>query len=179
MCELLGMSANVPTDICFSFTGLMLRGGKTGPHKDGWGITFTKGKAFVPSGSRAQCPVADCQAGAGAAHQEPRRGQPYSAGQPRLRLAGEYPPFYPRAVGSLLDLAHNGQLTGYKGYHRSPSTGGRHRQRTRLLLAARSAGTEISPTPCQLPAMFRYLATLCNELRGLGVFNMLLSDGSS
>ncbi|MDW2167180.1 class II glutamine amidotransferase, partial [Vibrio sp. 2099] len=26
MCELLGMSANVPTDICFSFTGLMQRG---------------------------------------------------------------------------------------------------------------------------------------------------------
>ena len=23
MCELLGMSANVPTDICFSFAGLM------------------------------------------------------------------------------------------------------------------------------------------------------------
>ena len=27
MCELLGMSANVPTDIVFSFTGLMQRGG--------------------------------------------------------------------------------------------------------------------------------------------------------
>lgn len=40
MCELLGMSANVPTDICFSFTGLMQRGGRTGPHRDGWGITF-------------------------------------------------------------------------------------------------------------------------------------------
>ena len=26
MCELLGMSANVPTDIVFSFTGLMQRG---------------------------------------------------------------------------------------------------------------------------------------------------------
>ena len=49
MCELLGMSANVPTDICFSFTGLMLRGGKTGPHKDGWGITFYEGRAFAPS----------------------------------------------------------------------------------------------------------------------------------
>ena len=24
MCELLGMSANVPTDICFSFTGLIV-----------------------------------------------------------------------------------------------------------------------------------------------------------
>ncbi len=42
MCELLGMSANVPTDICFSFTGLMQRGGRTGPHRDGWGITFMK-----------------------------------------------------------------------------------------------------------------------------------------
>ena len=40
MCELLGMSANVPTDICFSFTGLMQRGGRTGPHVDGWGIAF-------------------------------------------------------------------------------------------------------------------------------------------
>ncbi|MBU5854681.1 class II glutamine amidotransferase, partial [Vibrio cholerae O1] len=46
MCELLGMSANVPTDICFSFTGLMQRGGKTGPHRDGWGIAFYEGKGF-------------------------------------------------------------------------------------------------------------------------------------
>jgi len=44
MCELLGMSANVPTDICFSFSGLIRRGGATGPHKDGWGITFYEGK---------------------------------------------------------------------------------------------------------------------------------------
>lgn len=42
MCELLGMSANVPTDICFSFTGLVQRGGGTGPHKDGWGLLSMK-----------------------------------------------------------------------------------------------------------------------------------------
>ncbi|MFP3335452.1 class II glutamine amidotransferase, partial [Pseudomonas sp. SIMBA_064] len=29
MCELMGMSGNVPTDIVFSFTGLMQRGGRT------------------------------------------------------------------------------------------------------------------------------------------------------
>lgn len=46
MCELLGMSANVPTDICFSLTGLVQRGGKTGPHKDGWGIAFYEGKGL-------------------------------------------------------------------------------------------------------------------------------------
>lgn len=46
MCELLGMSANVPTDIVFSFTGLMQRGGRTGPHRDGWGIAFYEGRGL-------------------------------------------------------------------------------------------------------------------------------------
>jgi predicted glutamine amidotransferase len=44
MCELLGMECNVPTDIVFSFTGLALRGGKTGPHADGWGLALYDGK---------------------------------------------------------------------------------------------------------------------------------------
>lgn len=43
MCELLGMSANTPTDIVFSVTGLIERGGRTGPHNDGWGIAFYEG----------------------------------------------------------------------------------------------------------------------------------------
>jgi hypothetical protein len=43
LCELLGMNANVPTDICFSFAGLMRRGGATGPHRDGWGIALYEG----------------------------------------------------------------------------------------------------------------------------------------
>ncbi len=46
MCELLGMSANVPTDLCFSFTGLLQRGGGTGPHRDGWGVVFYEGKGI-------------------------------------------------------------------------------------------------------------------------------------
>lgn len=45
MCELLGMSANTPTDIRFSFSELMQRGGLVGLHRDGWGITFYDGKA--------------------------------------------------------------------------------------------------------------------------------------
>lgn len=44
MCELLGMTANTPTDLCFSFTGLTQRGGRTGPHKDGWGVAFYDGR---------------------------------------------------------------------------------------------------------------------------------------
>ena len=44
MCELMGMECNVPTDITFSFTGFALRGGKTGPHADGWGVALYDGK---------------------------------------------------------------------------------------------------------------------------------------
>lgn len=35
MCQLLGMNCNVPTDICFSFTGFRRRGGATDGHSDG------------------------------------------------------------------------------------------------------------------------------------------------
>lgn len=43
MCKLLGMSASGLIDINFSLSGLIPRGGQTGPHKDGWGITFYQG----------------------------------------------------------------------------------------------------------------------------------------
>lgn len=42
MCELLGMSANVPTDICFSFSGFLHRGGGTGPTAMVGGSRFMK-----------------------------------------------------------------------------------------------------------------------------------------
>jgi predicted glutamine amidotransferase len=43
MCELLGITSNVATDVEFSFSGLALRGGQTGPHADGWGIALYDG----------------------------------------------------------------------------------------------------------------------------------------
>jgi predicted glutamine amidotransferase len=62
MCQLLGMNCNVPTDICFSFTGFRMRGGNTDEHKDGWGIAFFEGRGcrlFLDSKPSAQSPVAD------------------------------------------------------------------------------------------------------------------------
>src|SRR3954470_23455983 len=44
LCELLGMVSSVPADLVFSFTGLALRGGQTGPHADGWGLSLYEGK---------------------------------------------------------------------------------------------------------------------------------------
>lgn len=45
MCELLGMECNVPTDIVFSFAGLAARGGRRGPHGDGWGLALYEQRA--------------------------------------------------------------------------------------------------------------------------------------
>lgn len=40
MCQLLGLNANNPADIVFSFTGFRQRGDNTDDHKDGFGIAF-------------------------------------------------------------------------------------------------------------------------------------------
>lgn len=47
MCELLGMSANVPTDICFSFTGLVQRGEEPARTRTAGASLFMKEKAVA------------------------------------------------------------------------------------------------------------------------------------
>ena len=114
MCELLGMSANVPTDICFSFTGLVQRGGGTGPHKDGWGITFYEGKGCrtfkdpqpsfnSPIAKLVQdYPIKSCSV---VAHiRQANRGE--------VALENTHP-FTRELWGRNWTYAHNGQLTGY------------------------------------------------------------------
>lgn len=56
------MNCNVPTDICFSFTGFQARGGVTDVHTDGWGIAFFEGKGvrqFLDPVPSAKSPIAD------------------------------------------------------------------------------------------------------------------------
>lgn len=61
MCQLLGMNCNVPTDICFSFSGFHQRGGRTDAHADGWGIAFYEGpgcRVYLDTKPAAVSPVA-------------------------------------------------------------------------------------------------------------------------
>jgi glutamine amidotransferase len=58
MCQLLGLNANTPTDVMFSFTGFSQRAEE---HKDGFGIAFFEGpgvRLFVDSQSARSSPVA-------------------------------------------------------------------------------------------------------------------------
>lgn len=62
MCQLLGMNCNVPTDICFSFSGFRKRGGVTDIHRDGWGIGFFEGngvRVFLDPEPSAHSVLAD------------------------------------------------------------------------------------------------------------------------
>src|ERR1700760_3790979 len=150
MCELLGMSASVPTDICFSFAGLIKRGGTTGPHKDGWGIAFYDGKGcrtFHDPAASAQSPIADF-----------------------LRK---------HSIKSEIVISHIGQLRGAKklplGLYRPIGTTDSEHAFCWLLGRLRDRW-ERAPADRRLEAA---IAELAVELGEMGVFNMLLSNSRS
>ncbi|ENM5917653.1 class II glutamine amidotransferase [Vibrio mimicus] len=179
MCELLGMSANVPTDICFSFTGLMQRGGRTGPHRDGWGIAFYEGKGFRtfkdpnPSSQSKiaelvqQYPIKSC---AVISHiRQANRGG--------VSLENTHP-FTRELWGHYWTFAHNGQLTDYQdlatGRHRPV---GQTDSEWAFCWLLNQMEQKYPEGPQDWSEMLRYVAQCCDSLRPLGVFNMLLSNG--
>lgn len=179
MCELLGMSANVPTDICFSFTGLMQRGGRTGPHRDGWGITFYEGKGF----RTFKDPKPSCESQIAELVQNyPIKSRAVvshirQANRGGVNLENTHP-FTRELWGRYWTFAHNGQLSGYQDLHT-----GRHRPvgETDSELAfcwlLKQMEDRYPEPPKDMESVFLYIAKCCDELREKGVFNMLLSDG--
>lgn len=177
MCELLGMSANVPTDIRFSFAGLVRRGGATGPHRDGWGIAFYDGRAArsfhdpQPSAHSdiarfiGAHPIKSCTV---IAHiRQANRG--------RVALANTHP-FSRELWGRVWTFAHNGQLRGIKTlpldfYAPIGATDSEHA--FCWMLDQLRGRFDTLPPPPQLD---REIAALSARLARLGVFNMLLSD---
>ncbi len=178
MCELLGMSANTPTDICFSFTGLMQRGGKTGPHKDGWGIGFYEGRA---------CQLFH-EPRASAASEVAKLIQNYSikshvvishirkANRGKVCLANTHP-FARELWGNNWVFAHNGQLKGVKNHrlnhYRPIGTTDSEHAFCWMLDRIRKRFPE---KPKQQKTLFSTIRKLAHELDGMGIFNFMLSD---
>jgi len=178
MCELLGMSANVPTDLRFSFTGLMRRAGATGRHSDGFGIVFHDGsgcRAFHDPAPGAQSALArfliEHPIPSLVAIAHIRR-----ANRGRVSVANTHP-FVRELWGRSWSFAHNGQLRGIKRWpisHYKPvgTTDSEHAFCWLLDQLRRS-----SHRPPQEAALARTIAALCRRLDDLGIFNALLSDG--
>jgi glutamine amidotransferase len=181
MCELLAMSANVPTDICFSFSGLMQRGGNTGPHKDGWGITFYEGKgcrSFKDPMPSAQSPIARLVT------EYPIKSEAVichirQANSGEVCLENTHP-FIRQMWGKNWTYAHNGQLRDFqkelpiKLHIPVGSTDSEHAF-CWLLDQLHYKFAEKEP---EAEVLFRYIAKLSDKINLLGVFNLTLTDGN-
>ncbi len=180
MCELLGMSANVPTDIRFSFAGLMRRGGHTGPHRDGWGVAFYEDKGcrtFQDTNPSSESEIARMI-----------RGYPIKsrlviahirrANRGRVMLENTHP-FVRELWGRNWTFAHNGQLRGIKkwplSFHLPVGTTDSEHAFCWILDQLRARWAKF-PSAEVLDAA---VAELASKLAPLGVFNMLMSDSRS
>ncbi|WP_461536681.1 class II glutamine amidotransferase [Spongorhabdus nitratireducens] len=178
MCELLGMSANTPTDICFSFTGLMQRGGHTGPHRDGWGIAFYEGKGL----REFHDPNPGCSSEiAQLVQRHPIKSQIVISHIRQANSGRVCPenthPFRRELWGRYWSYAHNGQLKGSRELKMEGSfqpVGTTDSERAFCWIMNHLQ--QRFPKPPRSKTLWRYIRTLCDQLRERGVFNMLLSD---
>ncbi|MBV1789534.1 class II glutamine amidotransferase [Marinobacterium sp. D7] len=182
MCELLGMSANVPTDICFSFAGLIRRGGETGPHRDGWGIAFYEGRglrAFHDPLPSADSRIAELLI----AYPIKSRvviSHIRQANVGEICLANTHP-FSRELWGVMWCFAHNGQLDRQLfdwplTYYRPAGTTDSEYAFCWLLDQIRARYPDAPPQDPS--ALLELVHECCEKLRGLGVFNMLLSEST-
>ena len=179
MCQLLGMNCNVPTDICFSFTGFRARGGLTDHHQDGFGIAFFEGhgaRLFLDPGASSTSPVAEL-----IRHYPIRSLNVIShirkATQGAIGLDNTHP-FQRELWGQYWIFAHNGNLLDYH-----PPLNGRflpvgatdsERAFCHILQTLAARFPDGAPEPAALHATLRELAI---EIGGHGEFNFLLSNG--
>ena len=177
MCQLLGMNANTPTDVMFSFTGLATRADE---HKDGFGIAFFEDpglRLFVDHHSARQSPVAELvkrypiRSGNVIAHIR-------KATQGVVALQNTHP-FMRELWGRYWVFAHNGDLKGFE---------------PRLHAAFRPVGDtdserafcwlmqELAKAHASVPSideLSRTLAELLPVPASHGTFNLLLSNGQA
>lgn len=179
MCQLMGMSANVPTDAQFSFTGLVQRAGATDVHSDGWGISFYRGKGvqeFRDLTAGSQCQVARFL------KQQSIKadiviGHIRQANVGALVLENTHP-FRRELWGKHFTFAHNGQIQGIQQQlqlQRFMPVGTTDSEHIFCWLMGKlDQKFEQPPTAKQLSAV---IFELTRPLHRQGVCNFLLTDG--
>ena len=179
MCQLLGMNCNVPTDICFSFTGFRQRGGRTDKHSDGWGIAFFEGpgcRVFLDPSPAVASPVAEL------VYNYPIRSMNViahirKATRGAINLENTHP-FMRELWGRYWIFAHNGTLEAFAprltGTYCPVGTTDSEQAFCCILDAFREAFPTGMPP---LPALVGLLDHLTQEIARHGSFNYLLSNG--
>lgn len=179
MCQLLGMNCNVPTDICFSFSGFQARGGATDVHSDGWGIAFFEGRGtrlFLDPLPSSSSPVAEL------VRRYPIRSKNViahirKATQGAVGLENTHP-FIRELWGRYWIFAHNGNLIDFAppldGSFLPVGLTDSERAFCWLLQSLRQRFGSSAPPP---DALFETLQALTLDVSQHGEFNFLLSQG--
>ena len=177
MCQLLGMNANTPTDVVFSFTGFSTRAEE---HKDGFGIAFFEGpgvRLLVDAQSARTSPVAEM------VRRFPIKSRHIvahirKATQGGIALENTHP-FVRELWGRYWVFAHNGDLKDFRprlhgNFHPVGSTDSEHAFCWIMQELAKShAGV---PSIDELTLTLRELAP---QLAAHGTFNFMLSNGQA
>ncbi len=177
MCQLLGLNANTPTDLMFSFSGFSRRAEE---HKDGFGIAFFEGRGlrhFVDHQSATQSPIADL------VRRYPIRSEHIiahirKATQGQVALHNTHP-FVRELWGRYWAFAHNGNLVDYapKLHASFRPVGDTDSERAFCWLMQ-----ELAKNHARLPdaaELRQTLAELVPQIARHGTFNFLLSNGDA
>lgn len=180
MCQLMGMNCNVPTDICFSFTGFQSRGGATDVHRDGWGIAFFEGKGvrlFLDSRPSCESPIAELVRHY-PIHSLNVIAHIRKATQGVVSLENTHP-FMRELWGSYWIFAHNGDLRDYApeldGSFVPVGSTDSERAFCHLLQVLRH---HFPTGTADYHALREVLGIFAAEVRKHGPFNFLLSNGN-
>lgn len=177
MCQLLGMNANTPTDLVFSFTGFSKRAEE---HKDGFGIAFFEDagvRLFVDAQSAAVSPVAQMVRNY-PIHSDNVIAHIRKATQGRVALQNTHP-FQRELWGRYWAFAHNGDLKNFApplhgAFRPVGDTDSEHAFCWLMQeLAKAHAGV---PSIAELTTTLRELAP---RIASHGTFNFMLSNGQA
>jgi glutamine amidotransferase len=158
---------------------LIQRGGNTGPHQDGWGITFYEGvgcrsfKDPQPSCDSAIAKfVADYPIKSHAVISHIRQGN-----RGKVSLENTHP-FTRELWGKNITFAHNGQLSKYKHLkNENYLPVGNTDSELIFCWFLNELKLKYPKRPKNMASAFRYVVKLCKQLEDLGVCNVLMTDG--
>ena len=177
MCQLLGMNANTPTDVCFSFAGLASRAHE---HKDGFGIAFFEDRGlrtFVDHHSARASPVAELVK-AYPIKSDNVIAHIRKATQGRVALENTHP-FVRELWGRYWVFAHNGDLKSFQPRLHAAfrPVGDTDSERAFCWLMQELAKAHASVP--DIAELSRTLRELIPTIAAHGTFNLLLSNGQA
>ena len=181
MCPLLGMNCNVPTDICFSFTGFQARGGATDVHTDGWGIAFFEERGvrvFLDPQPSSTSPVAELVRSY-PIHSRNVIAHIRKATQGAIGLENTHP-FMRELWGRYWIFAHNGNLLDFD----PPLDGnflpvGRTDSERAFCWLLQELRRRFGASAPPREVLFEALQVLTLDVARHGEFNFLLSNGTA